>query len=308
MKNKNLWSALIICLLYCSSCSNVPDSSNGTEGKQKEIIAKKGIKENLNISILLDLSDRIDPIKNASPAMEFYKRDLGYIESISKAFEAHLRKKPIRQINDQIQVYFDPEPSSTEINSLAKELRMSFNKETVSKEAIARISPQFASISEKIYMQAIHDKKYLGADIWGFFKTKVKDYCIKPNYRNILFILTDGYVFHENSKFMEENRSSYLTPQLVKALGLKTSAYKDVMQKQNCGFIKATDGLTELEVVVLGINPVKNSPFEGDVIDEYWKNWLQDMNVKEPITAPILADLPTNLDPVISRYILSGLR
>jgi len=285
----------------CSCGSDEPPAKVAATSSVNEKGSK--VTENLNVSILLDLSDRIDPVKNANSSMEFYQRDLGYIESITKAFEAHLKSKQIIKINDQIQVYFEPEPPDPEINQLAKELRLSFTKTDVSKEAIERISAHFTSISEKIYQLAISEKEYLGADIWGFFKSKVKDYCIKPDHRNILFILTDGYMFHEDSKFLEGNKSSYLTPQLVKAFKLHTSNYDELIKAGGYGFVKANEGLDGLEVVVLGVNPAKGSPFEGDVINEYWLGWLQDMNVKEPFTKPIPADLPSNLDQVIQKYL-----
>lgn len=289
--------------LTFNACSCGDEAPSVKVETQSSADVKKGkVTENLNVSILLDLSDRIDPVKNANSSMEFYQRDLGYIESITKAFETHLKSKQIIKINDQIQVYFEPEPPNPEVNQLSKELRLSFTKADVSKEAIEKISAHFTSISEKIYQLAIGEKEYPGADIWGFFKNKVKDYCIKPNHRNILFILTDGYMFHEDSKFLEGNRSSYLTPQLVKALELRTSSYDELIKAEGYGFVKANEGLDELEVVVLGVSPAKASPFEGDIINEYWLGWLQDMSVKQPLTKPIPADLPSNLDQVIQKY------
>ena len=293
--------ALAIIIITLAGCSNETKKEN----TQKNPVAHEATnkKENLNISILLDLSDRIDPIKNANPSMEFYTRDLGYIESISKGFEKHLRSKPIRNDDDQIQIYFEPEPLNSEINDLAKKLKLSFTKDNTTKDKILEISSQYHSASNEIYSLAIKDKRYIGSDIWGFFKNKVNDYCIKPNHRNILFILTDGYMFHQDSKFRQENKSSYLTPELVKSLKLTTSDYKDLMQKNGYAFIKANDNLDHLEVIVLGINPAKGNPFESDVINEYWNIWLKEMKVKNAIIKP--ADLPANLDQVIQKIILA---
>ncbi|MEH6306263.1 hypothetical protein RYH73_11455 [Olivibacter sp. CPCC 100613] len=284
-----------------TACSSEEKTEENKEATKVEVKTNK--KENLNISILLDLSDRIDPSKYANPSMEFYQRDLGYIESISLGFEKHIRSKPIKYIDDQIQVYFEPEPLDAEINGLAKELKMSFTRDNTTKESIQQISSQFTSISQKIYELAIKDKKYVGSDIWGFFKNKVNDYCIKPGHRNMLFILTDGYIFHKDSKFSEQNKTSYLTPELVKSLKLNTSKYKELIEKKGYGFVKANDSLNELEVVVLSINPAKGNPFESDVITSYWMAWLQDMSVKNPVMKPLSAALPSDLDPIIQKYI-----
>lgn len=262
---------------------------------------KNNRSRNLNISILLDLSDRIDTNKYANPALEFYKRDLGYIESISKAFEKHLRGKPIREDNDQIQIYFEPEPLSSQINNLAKKSRLIFTKDNTKKEEILKVSSQYISTSKEIYNLAIKDKKFIGSDIWGFFKNKVNDYCIKPNHRNILFILTDGYMFHKDSKFSEGNKTSYLTPELVTSFNLKTSDYIKKIQENGYGFVLANENLKDLEVFVLGINPAKGNPFEGDVINKYWADWFKGMMIKNSTIKQ--ADLPSNLDPIIQKYI-----
>nr|WP_199158174.1 hypothetical protein [Pedobacter sp. ASV2] len=290
---------ILIVILSITACRNESEKGNVIKDGVANVANSK--KDNLNISILLDLSDRIDPIKNANPSMEFFTRDLGYIESISKGFESHLRSKPIRQDNDEIQIYFEPEPLNAAINDLAKKLKLSYTKDNTTKENILKISSQYTSTSKEIYNLAIKDSKYVGSDIWGFFKNKVQDYCIKPKHRNILFILTDGYMFHQDSKFKQGNKSSYITPELIKSLNLNTPNYKTLIQKNGYGFIKANDGLNNLEVVVLGINPAKKNPFERDVINEYWNNWFKEMRVKNYIIKP--ADLPTNLDQVIQKYI-----
>ena len=68
--------------------------------------------QNLNISFLLDLSDRIDPKKNPSTAMQYYQRDVQYIKSVEKAFINHVKQKKIIQLKDQMQVFFDPAPQN----------------------------------------------------------------------------------------------------------------------------------------------------------------------------------------------------
>jgi len=258
-------------------------------------------KQNLNVSILLDLSDRIDTKKNANPSMQYYQRDLGYIGSISKGFEQYLRNKTLRLLNDQIQVYFEPEPLNPQINKLAGQLKFSITKDNGKAEEITKISKDYALASEQIYKLALHDGKYDGADIWGFFKNKVKDYCIKSDHRNILFILTDGYMFHKDSKFMSEGRSSYLVPELIRSFKLNTPGYGKIILQKNYGFIPATTELNNLEVFVLGINPERGNPFEGDVIDSYWRKWFEEMSIKKYVLKR--ADLPANLDLIIKKYI-----
>jgi len=257
--------------------------------------------QNLNISFLLDLSDRINPKKYPSNNMQYYQRDVEYINSIKKAFINHIKQKKIIQLKDQMQVFFDPAPQDPSINKLSQQLKVSFDKNT-SKEQIKNVDKIFSEVPLKVYQSAIKDNKYIGSDIWRFFKNKVQDYCVKDNHRNILVIITDGYMFHEDSKLMEKNKTSYLTPALIKSKKLTASNYKELIDNGKMGFIPATSGLQDLEVVVLGINPAKNNPYEGEVINQYWLAWLKNMGVKKTYIKS--ADLPADLDPVLQKIII----
>ncbi|MPS74218.1 MAG: hypothetical protein E2590_13880 [Chryseobacterium sp.] len=294
---KYIYYLLVLSLFFIQCKKSEPKLDDGV--KITDSISND---KNLNISILIDLSDRIDPEKYPNPSMEYYQRDLEYIKAIKTAFIDHIKNKKVIQLDDQMQIFFNPEPSGSEINDFAKQLKVSFDKNT-SKENIKIVDEKYSSLPTKIYQSAIQDKEYVGSDIWGFFKNKVKDYCIKDKHRNILFILTDGYMFHKDSKFSEGNKTSYLTPELVKSLQLKTSYFKAKIQDKSYGFIKANDGLENLEVIVIGINPEKGNPFEGDVIKTYWENWFEEMKITTYQVKD--ADLPSNLEPVIKQFILN---
>ncbi|WP_025142207.1 hypothetical protein [Pedobacter jeongneungensis] len=255
--------------------------------------------QNLNISFLLDLSDRIDPKKNP----DLYQRDLGYIKSIETAFVNHVKGKKMMLLNDQMQVFFDPIPKIPNINLLSQQLKVSFNPKT-SKKDILSVDNSYTQISAKIYQHTIKYGHYVGSDIWKFFKNNVQDYCIKDQHRNILIILTDGYMYHQDSKFLDNGKSSYITPAFIQAKKLTSADYRAIIKKNNLGFIPATGNLQNLEVIVLGINPSKQSPYEEDIIKQYWTDWFKAMKVKKYYLKT--ADLPANLAPVLQEIISGG--
>ncbi len=297
---KNILQKVVLSLVLISIFSCKEDSKN----EEKEIVLKKNTaSENYNISILIDLSDRISLKKNPNPTMEFYQRDLGYIKSVSEAFTQHLKSKRIRQIDDKIQLFFNPEPESPEINSIANELKIKVDKDNASKDLLNSISGNYASKTAKIYDSAIKDDNYIGSDIWNFFDSKVQDQCIDKGYRNILIILTDGYMFYEGTQIKNGNLSSYLTPKLIQQNSLNTNDWQKKFESENFGFIKIHNDLSNLEVLVLGINPGKNNPYEEKVIKAYWSKWLTDMNIKHfEIKSD---DLPSNMDKIIKDFILN---
>lgn len=254
--------------------------------------------QNLNISFLLDLSDRIAPKKNP----DFFQRDLGYIKAIETAFVNHVKGKKIMLLNDQMQVFFDPIPKIPNIDQLSQQLKVSFNPKT-NKKDILSVDNIYTQTSSKIYLHTIKDNHYVGSDIWKFFKNNVQNYCIKDKQRNILVILTDGYMYHQNSKFLDKGKSAYITPAFIQSKKLTSSDYRAIMKKNKLGFISFPYNLKDLEIIVLGINPSKQNPYEEDVIKQYWADWFTAMNVKK--FHLITTDLSANLAPVLQK-IISG--
>ncbi|MDR7212655.1 hypothetical protein [Flavobacterium piscis] len=297
MKNALPKIAMSLVLILFFSCKE------GNKNEEKETVLKSSVSENYNISILVDLSDRISLKKNPNPTMEFHQRDLGYIKSVSEAFSQHLKSKRMRQIDDKMQLFFNPEPENPEINSIANELKIKVDKNNASKNLLNSISSNYASKTTQIYNSAIKDDNYIGSDIWNFFDSKVQDQCIDKGYRNILVILTDGYMFYEGTQIKNGNLSSYLTPKLIQQNSLNKNNWQKKFESENFGFIKIDNDLSNLEVLVLGINPGKNNPYEEKVIKAYWSKWLTEMNIKHFEIKS--ADLPSNMDKIIKDFILN---
>lgn len=287
-------------LLFVSVFSCKQDSDK----EEKEVLPKSPIVENYNISILLDLSDRISLEENSNPTMEYYQRDLGYIKSVSEAFTQHLKSKRIRQINDKMQLFFNPEPKDPEINSISQKLRIAIDKNNASKDLLNSINSNYALQTSKIYDSAIKDNNFIGSDIWSFFDTKVKDQCIETGDRNILVILTDGYMFYDGTVMTEGNRTTYITPKLIQKNDLNTKEWEKKLHNQDFGFIKAGEDLSNLEVLVLGINPSHNNPYEEKVIKAYWTKWFTEMKIKHFEIKN--ADLPSNMEKIIKDFIIGN--
>ncbi|MFP7656466.1 hypothetical protein [Chryseobacterium proteolyticum] len=128
---------LLIIISFVSCCK----TENGSSDEIKDSIQTD--LNNLNVSILIDLSDRIDPKTNPNPSMEYAQRDVEYIKTIEKGFLNHIKSKRIITYDDQMQIFFNPEPSDPKMNELTKELKVSFDKNT-SKD-------YFSSVEKKIF-------------------------------------------------------------------------------------------------------------------------------------------------------------
>ena len=150
-----------------------------------------------------------------------------------------------------------------------------------------------------LYHLTIKNKNYPGSDIAGFFEDKVSDF-VDKNRRNILVILTDGYVYHKDNTVKKRYKTSWLTPQLIKKFRLNKPNWEETYEKKGMGFMVKTKGLVRLEVLVLGINAHTNKRLERKVLERYWEDWLKAMGVKKfKLKA---TDLPANLEDTIERF------
>jgi hypothetical protein len=292
-------AAIAIISLLVSLQVNCSDSTRDG-GNSQAIVAvancpKLGLKmDSINISILVDLSDRIDTLKYPNPAMQYYRRDIGYITSITEAFECHLLNKKINLMNDHVSLYFDPPPANSEINSLAAELRFSFSKANATSDLISSVSSTYKANCSKIYKLAMSDRNYVGSDIWGFFSDRVADYCIKPGARNILVIMTDGYIYHADNLRRQGGQYTYITPGLIRKVGLSNSDWQEKLTASGFGLLPAIQGLNNLEVIVLNINSSESNRNDKELLELVWSNWMQQMGVSR--FQFVHSDLPANLD------------
>ncbi|WP_430907041.1 hypothetical protein [Maribacter sp. 2-571] len=309
MKKTIYYTCLVFFFTFCSGEKQTSKENDTVVSKgqttatnkecPKHLMERKT--ENLNISILLDLSDRIDlPNQQA--------KDSVYILSLAKVFNAHVKEKKLGLLYDKIEVFFEPAPLDFKINEMSNKLKTTYVKGVSKKEWLPKTIAFYETVPTQIYelSRAVSKKEgYPGSDTWGFFQNHVKDYCIEACRRNILVILTDGYMYHENSKRKNKEQTSYLTPQLLSQLKLNTPNWEEKINERNLGFIPATQGLVDLEVLVIGIqNQNGQHPYAQDIIESYWQKWLKDMGVIAPKIKN--ADLPSNIEKVINDFILKN--
>jgi len=311
MKKIALLLFIIFSILSCKEYKNDTESeitnSITVEKSQNNLSSNcppyllKEKDNNLNISIFLDLSDRIE-----EPTM--IENDLAYLSSISKSFTNHIKTKKLVMLNDKMQLFFNPNPSDKKINEIAGKLKIHFTRDTPEKminETIKIYSTEPSGLYEIARLDANENKKnYPGADIWRFFKDDVKDYAIDDCYRNILIVITDGYMFYDKTVMKEGNRTSYLTPKSLAQLSLNKSNWKEIIETKNIGFIPALTELNNLEVLVIGINSLNdNNPYTLNIIETYWSKWFIEMGIAEEYFKIKNADIPSNMEKVINDFI-----
>ncbi|MDR1983909.1 MAG: hypothetical protein LBQ28_03690 [Prevotellaceae bacterium] len=289
MKKIIFYFTAFLFILGSNSCGKKTDKPAKAEPKQ------------LNISILLDLSDRISP--NIHPAIPSHKeRDIEIIKIITEYFKKDMEKRTAWKAKGRIKVFFTPPPADPEINNIANKLKIDCSNMNNQgrKNIYDSISYLFTQNITNIYDKAINTNEWPGSDIWRFFNDNVTNYCVDRDttYRNILIILTDGYIYHENSVSKTGNRYAYLRVENIARY--RNLSYKEQINKDDFGLISTRNDLNNLEVLVLEISAekVKN---DENTLKYVIEKWLKEMNVLH--SNVYSSDLPSNTKKMIEDFL-----
>lgn len=282
MKKKALILVSILTLAsligyYCYSSTHDKE----TEQDKPEIVNEKD--KPWNISIFLDLSDRLTRQLTPSQA----ERDMTLIRHVTGKVKERIVKQKIIGSKDRIKVFFYPSPDISEITLLSKNLELDMGNMPLKEKrsSVIKFEDEFSASLKQIYNKTLAAKQWVGSDIWGFFNKQIDTYCIKPTHRNILIILTDGYIFHVNNKQKVGDAYSYIWPQTLSV--------------PKSSLIVSRKGLKNLEVMFLEVNPYdpKTEPKMESVITD----WLHAMDVQHSIVAE--TDIPENTKLYIDNFL-----
>lgn len=273
----------VICCVFLIACGNngKVNNTSATNGKGSTT-SNINTKKALNVSIYLDLSDRLE--RNMTPNQS--ERDIEIVQYLAEIVKNHAVSQKILPSTDRIKVFFYPSPNDSKINLLSQDLELDLGKaQPAEKKKLLNVfEDKFKNSLSQIYGSTLKEKNWIGSDIWGFFKKQVDTYCIKEDARNIIVILTDGYIFDKNNKQKDGNNYSYLLPQ--------------TLQNPKSGLIISRQGLENLEVLMLEVNPY--APKHQDQMESILTNWFQGMGVSKLYVG--MTDQPSNTKLIIDKF------
>lgn len=276
MTKNIIWTIFIVCITCVYSCG-------GNKTDATDDVATEQVKP-WNISILCDLSDRIT---KESTGMSQVEKDIAVVSEIISVLKDKILKNKITQSEDKIKLYFYPSPSDNSINMKSKQLDIDFSKIEKGKKrkVLQTIDSIFKESLTHIYKTSLEEKKWIGCDIFGFFDTgKVQRYCVKDGYRNILVILSDGFIFHKDNKIKNGNKYSYILPQTLNV--------------PNSELISCNPIVGDLDILFLEINA---NPSQSKRINKILSKWFDEMNKKKYLIEG--TDLPSNTQVIISSFL-----
>lgn len=288
MKKKMKKIFKTFCILLCLfSCNN--GTTEPPEDSQKQI----------NIVVLLDLSDRI--IQNQNP--DNTERDINIVHKLVDFFKVDMEKMGAYKAKGKIKVIFSPIPQDPNINALAQKLDVDLSciQDVKQKKYVyENISDDFETCLQSIYSTTIQKNKWIGCDIWRFFKEEIDLYLEGDDYRNVLVVVTDGYIYHQNSIYHRLNRYSYLTSPLIRNNNLSDMGnLEEKIEKLDFGIISTRNDLNNVEVLFLELNPSITTDY--DVMKSVLSKWCKEMGINK--MSFYKTDLTTNTERAIDRFL-----
>lgn len=238
----------------------------------------------LNLIIVPDLSRRIiDGVNNPDQI----SNDTTILNYIWEAFENSTKLK--MNTKDRLTVdVTDKGQAGGQFLKLANNLIFDLSKY---KDKINRlyftdsVRNQYTKNIDTMYQLA--KREPIGADYWHYFRYDVSKHIPKPtlydNYRNVLIIITDGYLEAENSK--ATGNPPLYTGSLAERqkVANKMKSGKSVEGAVD-GIIKIPDidqKFPTLEVLLLEINPrASGTPKDYDILEFLWRDWFKRIGIK----------------------------
>lgn len=297
--NKSLFSIiLIISLSFFFACTDEKEDITNT---QSGMVMQKV--KNFNVTILLDLSDRISANKNPGQL----DRDINCIMTILDALKNNMIKKGTIDSEDRIRVVFYPNHSSTVTKDIAASLNIDFGEMTPSqrKQKFEMIDTIYMQNLSVLYSIASTASIFNGSDIFNYFKHRVIDDCIlnDSSFVNLLVIMTDGYMYHNNSCYSSGNRFSFITPNAKHVdMFRKNFNWQDMFDKDDYGFINLGIELSNLKVLALEFSPWGKNASDYDIMHKYWSKWFEELGINKNNYKIVKTDLPSLNKNIISQF------
>jgi hypothetical protein len=246
--------------------------------------------KDLNVSILIDLSDRINS-KTDERQPQQAERDINIINIVSNAMKKNVSAHGSFKSKARYNVYFHPEPQDKKIREIASKLSVNWVSSNDMQQAkhnkiiYQQLEDNFANGLKDIYTMADESSSYPGSDIWRFMKDEARIKCIEPDtgYRNILIILTDGYMYYKEGRqqLPNSNRFNYIERGTEHFARFRDpNKLTSDFDRLNYGLIPANTNLKDLEVLVLECRPVEAYPQDFDIMQKYWCKWFREMGIK----------------------------
>ena len=240
----------------------------------------------VNIIVIIDTSDRVSKEKHPNQR----ERDIDILKEILDQFyklvEPTIRKGGTIKTPHKLTFAVPGQPKPPQQPQRSDPPREIIDKLTITAPKKRSENPKYQEKKEELIdaiselYDHVQQHPQTGSDIWDWFRTQADSTFLK-DYRNLIICLSDGYLNFDIN--IESNRS--------KGTYMKVGALRDDPEavnkiKNGSVGLRRVGHFSDLNIKFLMLeirlreeNGVKHFQ-DFDIIQVYWKTWLNDMGIK----------------------------
>lgn len=268
---------------------------NGCKSDEQESASPSDEQESvspnvLNIVVILDTSNRVFPERHPGQI----ERDIEVVKEITDQFEPiveeHINQADELAYEDSLTVIVPNQPGVPSIPwEIMEKLTIDYPEDCDSCGSYEGILKNLAQQKEALLNKMSRLYEFVGqhgqtgSDIWEWFKYEAEDY-FDEDKRNLIICLSDGYLNFDRS--IEARRSEGT---FMKISELRDDPNWRARIRDGEGLKPIGENFSRYNVkfLMLEIAPQSEKgsgiPYQQDfdIIEEYWRKWLNDMEIKD---------------------------
>lgn len=267
--------------------------------------------QNQNITLFIDLSDHLDETRSTGRGgimgKDRWENFIDFTRLFGEVYTKSIlnSKKKLYKYKEKIHIRTHPTTNFNLVdqylvdillnkNTLKSEYNLKDDQTSITTQLVKNVEGIMDDSRRKYNKNANSRNLWPGSNIYEYFKQK--DF-YEPKDQNLLIIYTDGYPFHEANRNRTGEYFTAKTDWKIKLHNMNELELKNKFETNpNLGMKASTENLENLRVLIIGGKDQTNNsnPYEKDLVEFLWSNWLQKMRVnKNNIKMIFLEDCST---------------
>lgn len=284
MKKKiNAFACLFVVSILALAVGCMRDKSD-----TKDPASQPSLTKPVNIIVIVDTSDRVSETKNPHQI----EKDIEITENIVNVFEEKFVRPSLYIGSKDTLAFVVPEQPG--VPSISQKTLANLKIWRTRKQR-ARGAPEFRKMKtsllaaiRELYQFVNKQDQFTGSDVWSWFRDSAEVY-LKPDARNYVICLSDGYLDFNYSIQIERPKRTYISYREVAKLR-ETPNWKSKFHTEGHGLLEIGKDFTDYNVKFLMVEITHRHMLDLEIVKEYWQTWLKSMGIADSQFLPIQDD------------------
>ena len=245
----------------------------------------------INIVVILDTSDRISSKKRP----EQIQKDTEIAKHIVDFFEELVAKKLYIKSKHTLAFVVPEQQTGPSIPpKIIADLKIwpTWKERQKGAPRFEAMKDTLLTAVDTLYQIVGNQDKFTGSDIWIWFRDSAEVY-LKQDSRNYIICLSDGYLdFNADiqaKRSKRGNKATYIPYRQVTRFRDDPN-WKQKFHDEEHGLLAIGKNFSDYDVKFLMVEITYRDMFDLEIIEEYWRTWLESMGIADAEFLPAQDD------------------